>query len=402
MTEKAVQTESIERRESSADRTLRILAVVALILCVAGGVLRLIANWRDPTEGLSIGLSILGLYSALGVAIFGMLMGLSVLVRYSSHLEAALIRMEKYQYEVGAAAGAKQADALDVPVGEGTLSMFDPTTGTTDAPASSPPPWQELVSLLQQMRDNSLLTDEERVIKREQSENAEFEQATELLKSLTREGDFVRARQVVETFKARYPASQRADQLIRETEVHRERYESQDVKTITRQVEDLMSISAWPRARQVVQQLVERHRDSAEARQLLLRVEKDHATFQAEQRRRMYAEVQRFVTNRQWEEAVVAAKTFVERFPGCSESEALLMQIPTLSSNAEIEVRQELEARIMDYARHGRYIEAVELGRRLMEKFPGSPQAEALRVQLPRLEELANNPDARPARIRVD
>ena len=174
------------------------------------------------------------------------------------------------------------------------------------------------------------------------------------------------------------------------------------MRTITRQVEDLMSISAWPRARQIVQQLIERHPDSEEARKLLMRVEKEHATFQEEQRRRMHTEVQRFVSQKRWEEANVAAKTFVERFPGCAESEALLMQIPTLQNNAEIEVRQELETKIMDYARHGRYIEAVDLARRLIERYPGSPQAEALRNQLPRLEELANNPDARPARVRVE
>lgn len=386
----------------TAERILRIMAVAVAALCLAGGLIQMVVAWRDPAQGAAMGLSHLGLFAAFGIALSGLLIGMSVMVRYSSGVQAALIRMEKYQYEVGAAAAQKPAETLEAPVGDGTLSMFDPATGTTDAVQGPPPPWQDILSLLQQMRDNALLTDDERKQKRQHAEEAEYAQAKELVASMTAEGDFVRARQIIETFRARYPSSQRGRQLSEEQESHRERFESQDVRTITRQVEDLMSISAWPRARQLVQQLVERHPDSGEARQLLMRVEKEHATFQEEQRRRMHAEVQRFVSQKRWEEANVAAKTFVERFPGCSESEALLMQIPTLQNNAEIEVRQDLETKIMDYARHGRYIEAVDLARRLIERYPGSPQAEALRNQLPRLEELANNPDARPARVRVE
>ncbi len=65
-------------------------------------------------------------------------------------------------------------------------------------------------------------------------------------------------------------------------------------------------------------------------------------------------------------------------------------------------MRQKLEARIMDFAKHGRYLEAVELAKKVIEKYPTSPQAEALRSQLPRLEELANDPNAPPARLRLD
>jgi hypothetical protein len=121
-----------------------------------------------------------------------------------------------------------------------------------------------------------------------------------------------------------------------------------------------------------------------------------------EQRRRMYAEVQRFVTRKRWEEALAAARTFVERFEGSDDAEAVRMQIPTLEMNAEIEVRQQLEAQIMDLARHGRYIEAASLARRVIAQYPESPQAEALRSQISRLEELATNPNAPPARVRID
>ena len=79
--------------------------------------------------------------------------------------------------------------------------------------------------------------------------------------------------------------------------------------------------------------------------------------------------------------------------------------LPTLgepASNWEIEKRQKLEAQIMDLAKRGRYMEAVELARKVIARYPDSPQAEALRLRLDRLVELADDPGAPPARIRLD
>ena len=87
---------------------------------------------------------------------------------------------------------------------------------------------------------------------------------------------------------------------------------------------------------------------------------------------------------------------------GSDDAEALRMQVPTLEANAEIETRQQLEAQIMALVKHGRYIEATALAKRVIEQYPDSPQAEALRRQIDRLEELATNPDAPPARVRID
>ena len=203
MKDNVAQPETPPTREMTAERILRMMAVAVAALCLAGGVIQMIVAWRDPAQGPAIGLSHLGLFAAFGIALSGLLLGMSVIVRYSSGLQAALIRMEKYQYEVGAAASQKPAENLEAPVGDGTLSMFDPVTGTTDAAPGPPPPWQDILSLLQQMRDNALLTDEERKLKREHAEEAEFAQAKELVASLTAEGDFVRTRQIIETFLSR-------------------------------------------------------------------------------------------------------------------------------------------------------------------------------------------------------
>lgn len=394
------------------DRAIRAIppaAGVIGVIGVAAGALLFAGEVAKEGGSWTTALALFIACSGAGCAAAAGLLVLSSLLSSLNRFHEALARLERYQYEVQTAAAMKsREEAVDRSQGDATLPFFDPSegaasgTGGGGASGVGAAAWSEMVQLLREMRDNSLLSDEERREKRSRLEQAAFAQATEAVRAFTEEGDYVRTRHVMESLMRQFPDSPRVRLLSDQLNAHREQFESQDIRTVTRQVEDLMSISAWPRARQIVQQLLERHPDSQDARRLLLRLEGDHRVFQEEQRRRMYAEVQRFVTRKRWEEALAAAKTFVERFPGCSESEALLMQIPTLENNAQIETRQRYEAQIMDFAKHGRYIEAVELARTVIARFPDSPQAEALRSQLVRLEELANNPDAPPARVRID
>ncbi len=374
---------------------VRAYATSALALFILAGLLYFASAWTDSAAVLAVGR--LAALLAAGATCAGLLLGISAAMRTLRTIRTALTRVEQFQYERAAAAKeAPEGEAASL--GDATLPIKDPPT--TDPLGTAP--WHEILPLLRDIRDNSLLSAEERREKKLRSADAEFQLAREAVETLIGDHDFVRARQVAEHLRVRRPEENRAEFLMERIEAAREQYESQDVRVITKQVEDLISISAWHRARELVQHLQQRHPDSAEARQLWLRIEREHRLFQDEQRRRMHAEVQRFVSRKRWSEALAAARTFVERFPGCNESEALLLEIPTLASNAEIEVRQQLEGQIMDFVRHGRYIEAAEMARRVIQKYPESPQADALRTQLARLEELANNPDAPPARVRIE
>lgn len=378
------------------------LGLATLALLVVAGVLRMFDGSTSSQSHFINDLGVLSLFTAIGLASAGLLIGLSLVLRVLRDLHSALIRVERYQYEIGAAPAPPTAANAPSPPSPGDETIVELTSAIDEPPALPTPPWQEIARLLEDIRDNSLLTESERQEKRRQTAEQELDQAEKSVAAHLAGGDYPRARQLTDALRAKYPADPRADRIAEQLESSREQHEAEDVGAVSKQVEDLISISAWPRARHLAQQLQQRHPDSSDARYLLLRIEREHHIFQDEQRRRMSAEIQRFVSRRRWEEALAAARTFVERFPGCPDSEAILLQIPTLENNAEIERRQQLEAEIMDFARHGRYIEAAELARRVIEKYPDSPQAEALRLQLRRLEELANNPTAPSARVRMD
>lgn len=379
---------------------LRTMGTVVLILVVLTGAiqmmgrtalaeyeaLRLIAQFADYL-----------IFVIVGIVCGGLLVGLSALLRVLRDLHASFSRIERYQYEQTEAYYASK-DPTKL-VGPTTQSGGEP--GENVSPQDQVP-WRELLGVLEDIRDTSLLSSEQRMEKRQRVAEAEFEVVTGKIRERTAQGEFATARELAEQIARKYPDDSRSKSLLSQVEMTREQHESEDVASCKQQIGDLISISAWGRAREMAEQLRQRHPDSADARQLLLKIEKDHRQFQDEQRRRMYAEVQRFVTRRRWEEALTAAHTFQQRFPNCEEADALQMQLPTLEMNAEIEVRQRLEGQIMEYARQGRYIEAVDLARKVIRDFPQSPQAQVLREQIGRLEELADNPDAPPAKLQAE
>jgi tetratricopeptide (TPR) repeat protein len=357
------------------------------VISRAGG----IVSWGAAEFG-ELGLSVLA-----GVIFSGLFVGLSAMLRALRGLHASMVRMEQLQADLREAVEATKTNNAS-PSGPSVPDGGGPKI----TPGNPAAPWLRILPLLQEIRDSMLLTPKQRREEWVRLIEAETSEARTQVHSLIAKGDFAQAGELAQKLLHKHPKEAWTEELVVEVDRAREQHESEDVNSFTRQVEDLISISAWERARQLVQQLIDRHPDAAEARQLLLRVEKQHRAFQIEQMRRMNAEIQRYANQRKWEEALTAAKTFLVRFPHSEDAETLKMQIPTLEANTQIEVRQRLEAEIMECARQGRYIEAAQLARKIVENYPESPQAQVLRSQLDRLEELAHNPDAPPARLKRD
>ncbi len=386
------------KREPLTAVWLRVMGTVVLLLVVVPGAVFVISRTgKEAYEAMAPfrEFAEFALYLAAGMACGGLLVGLSALLRILRDLHASFTRLERYQYELKE---ATEAAAEITRIGDSITSAGD--SDLDDTHATPPASWNELLIVLEDIRDNSLLSRNERAEKQQRIADEAIHDATARIRELTAEGEYGRTREIAEAISRKFPNDERVSEMVEEVEQSREKHEDEDVRACTKQVNDLISISAWGRARELAHQLQQRHPNSVDARRLLLRIEREHSEFENEQRRRMSAEVQRFVSRRRWEEALAVAKTFIERFPGCEESEAMRMELHTLEGNAEIETRQRLEARIMEYARNGRYIEAVDLARRVIEEYPDSPQAEALRSQLERLEELADKPGAPPARVR--
>ena len=98
-------------------------------------------------------------------------------------------------------------------------------------------------------------------------------------------------------------------------------------------------------------------------------------------------ETQEFSERREWRRALATARTLIDTYADSSEARSIRSQIETLEFNAGVETRQELEEQIKVFVGKGEFAEAVELANQVSVRYPDSPQADALRNQLPRLQD---------------
>lgn len=246
---------------------------------------------------------------------------------------------------------------------------------------------QELIALTREVRDISLLSEPERKARLQVQGKSLARKLAEEIPAILQEHKWVEARDRVRTARERFPTFTEWDTLEKQIEAARANVEARDVETVGRQVDDLAALKAWDRATGIVRELLERHPQSPKAHELARRVALQREKADAEQRARLMSQAQDAANRREWNQALSLANEMIRRFPRSLEAEALRQQLPTLTENAEIQMRHRMEAEFRELVKQHRTGEAIALARELIQRYPQSPQAEFFRDQLPKLEE---------------
>ncbi|MBI5864350.1 MAG: hypothetical protein HZB38_07570 [Planctomycetes bacterium] len=257
------------------------------------------------------------------------------------------------------------------------------------ASADSADSLNELVVLLREVRDISLLNDSQRTKRLEAQSRAAVEVLLREVPVLLREHNWIEARNRVQEARERFPSVPDWDAMERQIEQMRSQVEQHDLEAAERQIADLTNLAAWDRVAEVVKELLQRHPGSAKAIELAQRVRASRNKIEVEQRSRLMAQAQDATRQRDWKSAYALALQVIERYPKSPDAQALRLQLPTLRENAEIQARQRLESEIRDLVREHRYGEAIRMAGDVIQQYPNSPQAEVLREQLPKLQERA-------------
>jgi outer membrane protein assembly factor BamD (BamD/ComL family) len=256
-------------------------------------------------------------------------------------------------------------------------------------PAPNAEAMGELVGLMREVRDISLLSEAERSARLRAQADELSRRLEREVPELLREHKWYDAFKRVRTARDRFPTVPVWDELERQILAVRSRVESHDIEAATRQIEELVSLNAWDRASDVMRDLLERHPKAQGAQELGRRLRLQREKAEAEMRAKLMTQAQEYSNRRDWGNALTTARTIVERFPNSPEAEALRSQLRILEANAEVRERQRMEAGIRDLLARQRYEEAVRQARALIARYPHSPQAAVLHDQLPRLEEKA-------------
>ena len=91
-------------RRLSSLPLLTSLGLATLGLLLIAGILRMFGPPSPSQSNVANDLGMLSLYIAIGLACAGLLIGLSLVLRVLRDLHSALIRVERYQYEIGVTA----------------------------------------------------------------------------------------------------------------------------------------------------------------------------------------------------------------------------------------------------------------------------------------------------------
>ncbi len=352
-----------------------LIAMTAFLAVVAGaGLIAGLVVISTQSEALPV-LKVLAVLAplTLSVAACGLLVGQVAVIR----------RLDSIGRHT---AGVEQRTAL---LAEQTAALAQPAADST-APLDP----QVLYRALTQLEETLLLPEQQRQRRYAARVAAEFQKRLADAEKFVASKDFHRAREQLADLAARFGL----DERIKAAEVRLEKAaqtaQVEDIRQTQNRLRELMSAAQWDSAEQLARELADKYPSAAEPLGLIEMVCRERQVFEQRHRLRLHEEIQQFVNQRHWQDAARAARQFIATFPIGPDTEVLRTQLDTLEANAEIQTRQQLEHLIKERIREHRYWDAVDVARRLIADYPFSPQANALRGQLPRLEELARTQQA--------
>ena len=201
------------------------------------------------------------------------------------------------------------------------------------------------------------------------------------------QGDLSGADEIIEKLRTRAPDDRRLDQLAGHLDRSRAEAEAADLAACTRQVDDLMAVSAFRDAEEMVLELLARFPDSRQGKDLLNRVQCEAEKFSTEQRRRLTEKLHRCAEDRQWVTALEAARKLIRLDPDSEEAKAVALQMPTIESNARIEEVRRLRDEFRDLLDRKRYTDAFDLAQYIVGEYPETAAGRDLKEQLPALKQ---------------
>ena len=346
---------------------LRVLGFVDLMATAVG--IPILLAWRaggDKPIDMPFVAWLIGGF-VIGVTLGGLLLGLGTVLRYGHFVAKAHDRAE---HDRGA--GDPRA-AFALP---GATRVVDHTVRTAGLDGDATTNAQTL-AVLRQIRDLALIDPHQRDVAHERIVAHMRRSAARDVVDAINMRRIAMARSRLAEAVASLGATSVFDELGERIKQAASRQEPLDHARTKRLVEESIADGRWAAAEQYAHALFDDHPDSARGRQL----------WDDTRRARLQAVVAESAAGHHWIEALAAAREFLDRFPDAVEAGSLRDQLDTLRANADIATRKQYETKFMELVSTRNFTDALRLAKRVIEQFPDSPQAAALRAQIPALEQ---------------
>ena len=350
---------------------LQALGVMNLVVTVVGALAVLTVQFQrgEPVSTTFIAAFLTSV--AAGLTFGGLLLAVATWVRHGTTLSRSLNRF------TGQQAKPARGSTYHTEVGDEDLDRaIGDQPGILDRDVA-----REVLALLGEIRDFTAATPDERVKMQGRLRANLQRRAAEEIVDAVNARQVGRARVLLQDAEAAYGDSTTLERLGARIDQAAARNEPLDYVRAKRLVEEAIAEGEWESAERYAHALHFDHPDSTRCRQL----------WEGTRRARLYTHIQQRADEHHWAEALAAGEEFIERFPDSTEADALRAQLDTLRRNVEIVQRKQFEARFKELLGGQQYAEALRVARHVVEQFPESPQAVALRPQIPLLERYADS-----------
>ncbi len=277
--------------------------------------------------------------------------------------------------------------AVSAKLTERTLRDILQRTGS-DSPQAGPTSnasHEVVVSLLAEIMENTLLDEGDKAAKRELAKRQRRRALKREIGALVEAGKYPEAKERLDDFRFRYHEKEEADALQARLEEALAQHGRTEVEQIIAEIQQYMSLALWDRAIEMADRLAAQYPENAEAVRLPETVRIEKAASHRQEQQRVYREIEHLASRKHWRQAIEAAEHLIESYPDSPEAAKLREQMDELKHNAAVVERREWEGRITEHVQAGRHLMAYNLAVELMEKYPDSPQAAAIRERLEQL-----------------
>jgi outer membrane protein assembly factor BamD (BamD/ComL family) len=340
--------------------TVVLLWVLGIILWIVCAMAILVSAIITPAESAAQFLMNRGVLVFLGLTSGAFAIGLALIVKYAFSAAVSAKLMERLLRD----ALQKRGEGGQTPSELGGASH------------------EEVVSLLSEIMENTLLGDAEKATKRDVAKKHRQQAMRREVEALTKAGKYRDARERLEEFRLRYPENDAVTQMESQLSEALRQHEHSEIANVTEQVQRYMGLGLWERAMELAQGLAEQFPENPEAARLPEAVQIEQAASSRQEQQRLFREVEHLVARKHWRQALRTAEALVENHPVSPEAQSLKAQIDDLRRNAAIEERKEWETRIAEHVQTGRHREAYALAMELVDKYPDSPQAKDIQQNM--------------------
>ena len=263
-----------------------------------------------------------------------------------------------------------------------------PPPGGARSPGSnfvSPGAVRQVRELLEEIRDYSLMSPEQKQERWQRLLAHRKTDLTEMVQDLLRQKRFVDALHELDRFEELHGRDEETTALRRKYDAARRTAERRDLAEALDAYATLKAGREWDQAVAMAEDLLSTYPQSIEIREWIGQIHRDRAQVTMEHRAKLLTEVQDHTSAREWRKALAVTRVLLDQYPQSAEAASVRQQLETMEHNAQVETRQELEEEIKELIKNRKFAEALELSHQVISTYPTSPQAEALRSQLPRL-----------------